>query len=475
MSSPSYTLINQTAHDPYTPSGPVCRTSTIGELSHTWSKLFLMSHQESLSNDSISTAGATNHKDSVVHSGQGALYDSPNTSWGQGFSVFVCKSCHALQKSTSCLRNQSLSTVCTSPGTAHNHHPITTSIPEQEANLSDRSTIESRVASSLPSTLRSPPDSALSLATDGTPSPVNGTSLSALLDGHSVDPCGDPRASRRSTISHFRSRPAGGVQDKHDILSVPGKHSNISWPRDPLHLTHVDFHPSTGECTNLPEEWQRLSQDNSMSKARRPKISTPFYPAHLTHVGFDRFTGEFISLPEKWKNSLQDSGILKSERPEISAPCDLIHITHVVLDPSTGEFTNLPEEWQHLLRNGSTLKSKHPEISTPSHITHVGLNRSTRKFTGLARAWQQLLEGSGISKSRQEKNSPTIMKAAKIHQGNGADVRDTMGCIVPARRPSQLLPFRAMAQSHRFRDTEFVIDNSTTPVSVVFCDLSPRC
>ena len=59
MSSPSYTLINQTAHDPYTPSDPVCRTSTIGELSHTWSKLFLMSHQESLSNDSISTAGAT--------------------------------------------------------------------------------------------------------------------------------------------------------------------------------------------------------------------------------------------------------------------------------------------------------------------------------------------------------------------------------------------------------------------------------
>jgi hypothetical protein len=47
------------------------------------------------------------------------------------------------------------------------------------------------------------------------------------------------------------------------------------------------------------------------------------------------------------------------------------------------------------------------------------LNRSTRKFTGLAGAWQQLLEASGISKSRQEENSPTIMKAVKFHQGNG--------------------------------------------------------
>ena len=253
MSSPSYTLINQTAHDSPTSSGSFCRTSNIAELSHTWPKLFLRSHQESLSNDSISTAGKTNHKDSVIHSGQGVLYSSPNTSWDQGFSGFVCKSCHALQKSTSRLRNQTLSTICTSPGTAHNHHPITTSIPEQEASPSNRSTIESRVATSLPSTLCSPPSSPLSLATDGTPSPVNGASLSALLDGHSVDPCGDPRASRRSTTSHFRSR-AVGVQDKHDIESVPGKHSNISWPRDPFHLAHVDFHPSTGEFANLPEE-----------------------------------------------------------------------------------------------------------------------------------------------------------------------------------------------------------------------------
>ena len=209
-----------------------------------------------------------------------------------------------------------------------------------------------------------------------------------------------------------------------------------------------------------------------MSKAKRPKISTPFYPAHLTHVGFDHFTGEFVNLPEKWKTSLQDSGIPKSERPKISSPCGLIHITHVVLDPSTGEFTDLPEEWQYLLRNGSTHKSKRPEISTPSNITHVGLNRSTRKFTGLAGAWQQLFEGSGISKSRQEENSPAIMKADKFRQGNSADVRDTMSCIVSARKPSQLLPFRA--QSHLFRDNEFVIDNSTTPVSVVFYYLPPR-
>jgi len=227
MSPPSYTLINQMAHNPYTPPGSFCRASNIGELSHTWSKMSLQSRQESLSNDSTHTTGATNYKDSVFHSGQGVLHSSPNTSWAQDFSVYVCKSCHALQKSTSYLRNQSLSTVCTGPSTAHNHYPIATSISEQEASYSDHTTIENRAASSLPSTLCSSPTSALSLATDPVPSPVFGASHSTLLDGHSAEPCSDPPAHRRSTASHFHIR---GVKGKRDFLSVPEKQSNISRP-----------------------------------------------------------------------------------------------------------------------------------------------------------------------------------------------------------------------------------------------------
>jgi p21-activated kinase 1 len=45
------------------------------------------------------------------------------------------------------------------------------------------------------------------------------------------------------------------------------KRPEITTPHDLVHLTHVDFNPSTGEFTGLPQEWQQLLQDCGISKS----------------------------------------------------------------------------------------------------------------------------------------------------------------------------------------------------------------
>jgi p21-activated kinase 1 len=45
------------------------------------------------------------------------------------------------------------------------------------------------------------------------------------------------------------------------------KRPEITTPHDLVHLTHVDFNPSTGEFTGLPQEWQQLLQDSGISKS----------------------------------------------------------------------------------------------------------------------------------------------------------------------------------------------------------------
>ena len=300
-----------------------------------------------------------------------------------------------------------------------------TAISEQEASSSDPTTIENRVASSLPSTLRSSPASALSLATDPTSSPVVGTSLSRLL----AIPLNLVAVLPVEEVPHhiFRVVPFGVLRTS-TTLSVPEKQSNISCPRDPLHLTHVDFNPSTGKFTNLYYKITVCPRPNG------PRSVRPFTrPTSLMLVS----TASRANLSIFPRNGKDLCNMVAYRSPNDQRSAHRPYTHHpVVLDPSTGEFIDLPEEWQHFSQHGSTPRSKRPEINTLSNITYAGLNRTTGKFTGLPGKWQQRLEGSGISKSRWEKNSLTIMKAVKFHQGNGANVCDTMGCISSTETPS---------------------------------------
>ncbi|EAW11304.1 mitogen-activated protein kinase kinase kinase kinase STE20 [Aspergillus clavatus NRRL 1] len=56
---------------------------------------------------------------------------------------------------------------------------------------------------------------------------------------------------------------------------------------------------------------------NSMlGSPRGIKISAPENPVHVTHVGYDNQTGQFTGLPKEWQRLLQENGISKKEQEE---------------------------------------------------------------------------------------------------------------------------------------------------------------
>jgi len=51
-----------------------------------------------------------------------------------------------------------------------------------------------------------------------------------------------------------------------------------------------------------------------LNSNKRPEITTPHNLVHLTHVDFDPSTGEFTGFPQEWQQVLQDCGITKSDQ-----------------------------------------------------------------------------------------------------------------------------------------------------------------
>ncbi|TXT09059.1 hypothetical protein VHUM_02533 [Vanrija humicola] len=52
------------------------------------------------------------------------------------------------------------------------------------------------------------------------------------------------------------------------------------------------------------------------STTKQPVISTPYDPIHLTHVGFDYNTGQYTGMPQEWQKILDDNGITRAEQEE---------------------------------------------------------------------------------------------------------------------------------------------------------------
>ncbi|BDD62902.1 signal transducing kinase of the PAK [Monascus purpureus] len=55
---------------------------------------------------------------------------------------------------------------------------------------------------------------------------------------------------------------------------------------------------------------------NMLGSPRNVKISAPENPVHVTHVGYDNKTGQFTGLPKEWQRLLQENGISKKEQEE---------------------------------------------------------------------------------------------------------------------------------------------------------------
>lgn len=56
--------------------------------------------------------------------------------------------------------------------------------------------------------------------------------------------------------------------------------------------------------------------NNMLGTPRGVKISAPENPVHVTHVGYDNQTGQFTGLPKEWQRLLQENGISKQEQEE---------------------------------------------------------------------------------------------------------------------------------------------------------------
>ncbi|CAI7603398.1 unnamed protein product [Penicillium discolor] len=73
---------------------------------------------------------------------------------------------------------------------------------------------------------------------------------------------GNPPAAPRTR----QSKKASFSRFVDSMLGSPGRNMKISAPENPVHVTHVGYDNQTGQFTGLPKEWQRLLQENGISK-----------------------------------------------------------------------------------------------------------------------------------------------------------------------------------------------------------------
>ncbi|KAJ5634551.1 hypothetical protein N7528_002393 [Penicillium herquei] len=99
---------------------------------------------------------------------------------------------------------------------------------------------------------------------------------------------------------------------------------------------------------------------NSMlGSPRNIKISAPENPVHVTHVGYDNQTGQFTGLPKEWQRLLQENGISKKEQEE--HPQTMMDIMRFYEKNTRGD----DDEVWHKFDNAYASKNNEPASSPP--------------------------------------------------------------------------------------------------------------
>jgi hypothetical protein len=272
----------------FSSSNTSTRTSINGNVQYRRSsKEAVQSRQGSISNFSVhTTSTAATRKD---------LFDRSELDPGGDPSISHLKYSHSLEKPTSRFTNQSQSTVGTIGEARSVRSSKAASTSKRETRLLNIPPFEDADESPLHSTPRS---SAYNPFTDRGPglTSIYGATPSIPLDNLLTNPYGHfqpsatmeileadkapirpasflpARPDRLGTTSRSRSRTAT-VKGKKGVLGFmsgflnSNKRPEIGTPYDPVHLTHVEFNPSTREFTGLPQEWQQLLQDSGISKS----------------------------------------------------------------------------------------------------------------------------------------------------------------------------------------------------------------
>jgi p21-activated kinase 1 len=355
--------------DTNTPSGSSSRTPMNGGIRRKPSNETIQSYQGSISNSSvhtISTAESSDtHKDLFDLPRQcstpAVSHHSSEPSTGQYPFIFYHKSLHSLEKQTTLLRNQSLSTICTAgePNSdcEYDSGPTSPSTPKQEPGFSSLPTLEDEAEIYLPPTPRSPQtivptgptrSKALTPSTGTIPSPVfaapppplndpllksygkSPTTEISTADTPSIRPTPffPPPTDRIGTRSRARSSGTVTFKEKKGILSFmnglrksvdfrdSNKRLEVSAPYDPVHVQHVDIDSITGKLTILPGKRQEFLQDNHISKHDQEKDSLA--TIELSHGNdWDTMRYDALKVPRP-----HTPGMAPPVYPEVSKPVD---------------------------------------------------------------------------------------------------------------------------------------------------------
>ena len=359
------------ACDSNTPSSSSSRTSINGGIRRKSSNETIQSYQGSISNSSLHTISTVEtHKDLSDPPGQRppptVSYHSSESSRGQYPPISDTKSLHSLEKATSLLRNQSLSTICTTrelnSDSESDSGSTSPSTPKRETSPLNLPSLEDVAEVSLPATSRSPqaivPTQAMapSPSTSNSPSPVftappphlNGPLMKSYADSQlfatteissaetpSIKPTSflPPPTDRIGTGSRARSSSTVTSKEKKGILGFmnglrksidfrdSSKRLEVSAPYDPVHVQHVGFDSITGKLNILPGKRQEFFQDNRISKHDQEKdpLATiefshgdewetmRYDPLKVPRPPFPRFPGMTPTANPEASNPVNDS------------------------------------------------------------------------------------------------------------------------------------------------------------------------
>ncbi|KAK8844042.1 hypothetical protein IAR55_006836 [Kwoniella newhampshirensis] len=89
--------------------------------------------------------------------------------------------------------------------------------------------------------------------------------------------------------------------------------------------------------------------------SKPPVISTPYDPIHLTHVGFDYNTGQYTGMPQEWQKILDENGITRAEQEE--NPNEVLAVVQYFKDRDVQENQGEDEVWQKMRNAGPSAQS----------------------------------------------------------------------------------------------------------------------
>ncbi|OCF39778.1 STE/STE20/PAKA protein kinase [Kwoniella heveanensis CBS 569] len=106
-----------------------------------------------------------------------------------------------------------------------------------------------------------------------------------------------------------------------------------------------------------------------LTTSKPPVISTPYDPIHLTHVGFDYNTGQYTGMPQEWQKILDENGITRAEQEE--NPNEVLAVVQYFKNRDVQENQGEDEVWQKMRNAGPSNQPESPTLP-PKDMSREG-------------------------------------------------------------------------------------------------------